>query len=137
MRTFFFGIFLFLLVPTAYADGIEFSDGWARESIPGSENGAAYGTFINTSDQAVVIKNVNSKVAQLVEVHTHVMDEGVMSMQQVEALKIPANDQLSFKPGSYHFMLFGLTSALKSGQSFELQLHLTNGETQDITIRIK
>jgi len=43
MRTLLAGIFALLMTSTVYADVVTFSEGWARESIPGAENGAAYG----------------------------------------------------------------------------------------------
>ncbi|WP_157803483.1 copper chaperone PCu(A)C [Idiomarina sp. X4] len=137
MRTLLAGIFTLLMTSTVYADVVTFSEGWARESIPGAENGAAYGKLANPSQKALIIKGVSGSVADKIEVHTHVMTDGMMSMQQVKALELPPNEQITFEPGSYHFMLFGLSSPLKSGQSFDLQLHFTNGETQQISIRVK
>lgn len=137
MRVLFSCILLLLTTSIAYAEVVNFSDGWARESIPGAANGAAYGTLINTSKDTLTLECVSSSVAKSVEIHTHVMDEGMMSMRQVKTLQISPNEQVTFEPGSYHFMLFGLSSLLQSGQSFDLQLHFSNGETQQISIRVK
>lgn len=137
MRTLLTGILLLLVTSTVYANTVEFSEGWARESIPGAENGAAYGVLKNSSKQALTLQSVSSSIAKKVEVHTHVMADGMMSMQQVTALEVPPHEQITFEPGSYHVMLFGLSSPLKSGQTFNVKLHFSNGETQQAKIRVK
>ena len=54
--------------------------------------------------------------------HETVLQDGVMKMQHVDALDIPANGQLRMKPGGYHIMLMGLAKPLKEGDEIELTL---------------
>jgi len=50
-------------------------------------------------------------------------DNGVMSMQMQEALPIPAQQEIIFKPGGLHVMLVGLTQDLKVGDTITLVLN--------------
>jgi len=48
-------------------------------------------------------------------------------MQKVESLLIKAHQQLDFKPGSYHLMVFEPQEPLKVGQERKLTLYFEDG----------
>ena len=62
-----------------------------------------------------------------VEIHEHVHADGMMKMQKVESLLIKAHQQLDFKPGSYHLMVFEPQEPLKVGKERKLTLYFEDG----------
>ncbi|MGM0630050.1 MAG: copper chaperone PCu(A)C [Pseudomonadota bacterium] len=121
----------------AFANSLTVTDAWARASIPGTENGAAYATFENAGNEAVTITHVSSDVSRVAEVHRHVMSGDVMKMEAVESLSLDPNEVIKFQPGGYHFMLFGLNAPLKTEERFSLTLHFESGSSQEIEILVK
>ncbi|MGM0906819.1 MAG: copper chaperone PCu(A)C [Pseudomonadota bacterium] len=120
-----------------FADSLTVTGGWARASIPGTENGAAYATFKNAGNEAINITHVSSDVSRVAEVHRHVMSGDVMKMEAVESLSLDPNEIIKFQPGGYHFMLFGLNAPLKAEERFSLTLHFESGSSQEIEILVK
>lgn len=128
---------LALLPALVFADSVDVSSGWARASVPGSENGAAYATIKNTSQQSVTINKVTSSVSDKAEVHRHVMSGEMMKMEHVKPLVMSPGEELTFQPGGYHFMLFGLDAPLTSNQTFSLTLHFDSNAQQKIEITVQ
>ncbi|MAO68202.1 MULTISPECIES: copper chaperone PCu(A)C [Idiomarina] len=121
----------------AFADSLTVTDAWARASIPGTENGAAYATFKNSGNETVKITHISSDVSRVAEIHRHVMSGDVMKMEAVESLSLDPNEVIKFQPGGYHFMLFGLNAPLKAEERFSLTLNFESGSSQEIEILVK
>lgn len=130
-------VLLYLVPAIAMAETLKISDGWARASIPGTENGAAYATLENLNEETVKITDISSEVSDVAEIHRHIMSGNVMKMKEVNPLSIAPGETIKFQPGGYHFMLFGLTSPLKAEESFSLILHFDSGSQQKITFIVK
>ncbi|MEX1221554.1 MAG: copper chaperone PCu(A)C [Idiomarina sp.] len=113
------------------------SDVWAKQSIPGAENGAAYFTITNQSSESIYLVGANTKVARAVEVHEHIHEQNVMRMRRVGELEIAANKTVTFAPGGLHLMMFGIKEPLKPGQTFEIQLLFKGGETQSVLAEVR
>lgn len=128
---------LCLLPAFVFAGQLEVSDGWAKASVPGSENGAAYATIKNTSQQSVTINKITSSVSDKAEVHRHVMSGEVMKMEHVNPLVMSPGEELTFQPGGYHFMLFGLDAPLTSNQTFSLTLHFDSNAKQKVEFTVQ
>jgi len=62
-----------------------------REMPPGREVAAAYMQIENFSDEALVFNFVHSPVAESVEVHEHVYEDGKMKMRPVRLLSLLSN----------------------------------------------
>lgn len=117
------------LVSSAFAHAHSYQAGevhighpWARATPGMSQNGAAYLTLENKGKTADRLISGSSPVAEKVELHTHLNENGVMKMRQVESITVDAGSSVAFKPGSYHVMLIGLRSPLKAGQRIPLTL---------------
>ncbi len=54
------------------------------------------------------------------EIHEHVMDGGVMSMQRVGTLEVPPRAATDLEPGGLQVMLMGLDGPLVEGETFIL-----------------
>lgn len=102
---------------------LSITQAWSRAMPTTATNGAAYFVVNNTGTQPDRLLSAHSDRAERTELHTHVhTHEGLMRMQPVEAVEIPAGGQLAFKPGSYHVMLLGLKQPLNAGEHLSLTL---------------
>lgn len=105
------------------ADTLAVTGVWSRAMPTNATNGAAYFVISNTGAQPDRLLSAYSDRAERTELHTHVhTQDGLMRMQPVETIEIPAGETLAFKPGSYHVMLLGLKQPLKAGEHLNLSL---------------
>lgn len=112
-------------------------DAWAPPSIPGQKVGVAYITLHNPSDAEVAVKNVTSPQAARVEVHTHEQQaDGVMQMKRLDALLLPAGQEVAMAPGGLHLMLFDPVQSLKEGDRFLLTLS-DGAETLPVEVSVR
>jgi copper(I)-binding protein len=100
---------------------------YARAVPPGQPNSAAFMTLRNMGDKANAVVAASSPAANVVELHTHTMEDGMMKMRRVEQIEIPANGETELKPGGLHIMLIGLKQQLKSGMKVALTLKFADG----------
>lgn len=120
-----------------FANTLTSDDLWLRESVPGAENGAGFGTFYNASDEDLVIIAASSTAAADVELHRHVHQEGQMAMEQIESLTIPAGESVELRPGGYHLMLMQLHQPLAIDDQHTVVLQLNNGERVEFQVKVK
>ncbi len=106
----------------ALAEGIQADDGWARARIPNARAGAAYLVLTNSGTRDDRLVSASSPIASVVEVHRHLHDNGVMRMEHLPELPLPAGEAVTFKPGGLHLMLIGLQQQLKQGTTFPVTL---------------
>ncbi|HCG78460.1 MAG TPA: copper chaperone PCu(A)C [Oceanospirillales bacterium] len=99
---------------SATAESVLVHDPYVREPVPGRSMSAAFMTLTNTSDQAQRLVSVSAPWASSIEIHTHLHENGVMKMRQIESLEVPAGESVTLEPGGLHLMLFGLKTPLKS-----------------------
>jgi copper(I)-binding protein len=113
--------------------GLYVREPWTRESPMMELAGAAYMVIHNSTDADDALVGASSPVAEFVELHLSSMDEeGMMSMNQVTEIPIPANADAVLKPGSYHIMLIDLVEPLTEGTEVELSLEFMTGEPQTV-----
>ena len=106
-----------LPVSCAQAGDLQVVGGWVTEPIGNVQNSAAYFTVENQGGGADRLTGASTPVAARAELHTHTMENGVMSMRQVSHVEIPAGENVRFKPGGLHVMLIGLKQPLKAGEN--------------------
>ena len=148
-------IFALILITslTACSGGeLTISDPWTRPALAGG-NGAAYLVIQNGTGSDDVLLSASTDAASVVELHDVVqmdtsgtdsgdmsnssdMAGGDMAMQMVkqENVPVPAGETVTFKPGSYHVMMIGLTSDLTEGDSITLTLVFQNAG--EVTIEV-
>lgn len=85
-------------------------------------NGAAYFVILNNSDSPDRLIGVQADFSQAAELHLSEMKDGVMRMQPVEFIEVPAKGEMVLQPGSYHVMLIGLKNQFTVGEKVELTL---------------
>lgn len=129
---------LVLGLPTiAYADSISVEDAYVRAIPPGQPNSAAFMTLTNHSDQDRALLAAESDAAEVVELHSHRMEDGMMRMRQVEQIDLPAGEAVVLEPGGLHVMLIGLTGTLAPGDQVDLTLGFDDGSKQALSLPVK
>ncbi|ALO40922.1 copper chaperone PCu(A)C [Pseudoalteromonas phenolica] len=99
-----------------------------RTFLPAAKSTAAYFTIHNPTDKLVSLKKATIRGIGRVEIHEHVHKNGMMRMQQVDLVEIPANQQVVFQPGGFHLMAFEPENTLKVGEKRKLTLYFDNGD---------
>jgi len=98
----------------------------------------AFLTINNAEGQADKLLSAKSDVSSRVELHTVVKDNsGMMKMQQVESIPVPASGTVELKPGAFHVMLFGTNRELKVGDTYKLTLKYENGGESTVNVQVK
>ena len=98
----------------------------------------AFLTINNNDGQADKLLSAKSGVANRVELHTVVKgSSGMMKMQQVESIPVPASGTVELKPGAFHVMLFGLNKELKVGDTYQLTLNYEKGGESTVNVQVK
>ena len=120
----------------ALADHITVSDAWARATPPGAQTGAIYLTLTNqgAADRLVALGTDAAREAQL---HTHLHADGMMRMEQIAALELPANGTAVMAPGGDHVMLIGLKQPLVPGATVTLTLEFAQHEALSVSIPVR
>ncbi len=87
---------------------------------------AAYFT-VHGSDEATDLIQVSSPMAIRVEMHESRNDNGVMRMNTVTAVPVPAGSKVEFAPGGLHVMLWNINPAITPGKTLPLVFAFGNG----------
>ena len=112
----FFGTF----IGVTFAGDVVVSEAWSRATAPGQKVAGVYFDIVSSTDARLV--GVETGLTDVAEIHLMSMDDGVMRMRAVPAVKLPAGETVVFKPGGYHVMLFDLQQPLVAGDEIALDL---------------
>jgi hypothetical protein len=108
-----------LTVSFAAQAKVTIEDAWVREMVPAQKSTGAFAT-VKSSEEAKLVA-VKSPAAKAVEIHSSAMKGGVMHMQAVDAVELPAGKAVHLAPaGGYHVMLIDVTHPLKVGDKVPL-----------------
>jgi hypothetical protein len=119
------------------ADDLQVNNPYAREVPPGAPASASFMELHNPTDHDIVITNAQSAAADIVELHTHSNDNGVMRMRQIPQIVVPAHGQTMLQPGGLHIMLIEPQESLSAGQQIEVQLQFSDGSHKTVTMPVK
>ncbi|RXJ79376.1 hypothetical protein CRU86_03280 [Aliarcobacter skirrowii] len=132
-------ILLLISLATTFltASTIEVKDAYARATPPNMKNSATFMVLENRSNKDVAIVKATSNVANVVELHTHDMKNGVMTMYEIPQIDIKAKSTTVLKPGGLHIMLIGLHNSLNVGDKVEIELEFNDGSKQKVVADVK
>jgi copper(I)-binding protein len=130
-------VVLFAMVSLQSFADVQIRDGYVREMPPGQQNTAAFMHVLNSGDKPVVIVRAESSRAASVELHQHIHANGMMRMQAVPSITIPAKGEFVFKSGDYHVMLLGVTPAVKAGETVVLVFVMDDGARIAVDLPVK
>lgn len=124
--------------PSAYAgsaaDDVTIHDAYVRATPPGAPASAAFMVLENSAGVGHQLVAVRSGLGKKVELHNHLMEEGMMKMRRVMKIDLPAGERITLKPGGLHVMFMGLNQRPEVGEWVELTLIF--GDGSQITIEI-
>jgi hypothetical protein len=116
---------------------------WSRPAIG---TGVVYLRIANRGAASDRLDAARAPVARTVELHRS-MDgsasmngmrmSGVMSMERVSAVTIPAHGSLTLAPGGYHLMAIGLRHDLHPNERFPLQLHFAAAGWKTVSVEVR
>lgn len=95
---------------------------WARGSAMIARNGVVFMTINNHGTAADRLVKAAADLSEKVELHTHLMEDGVMKMRQIEGIDVDPAEPAVLRPGGLHVMLINLKQPLKEGTRFPLTL---------------
>jgi len=89
-------------------------DAWVRAPNPAVDVGAAFVTIENNTNQPLALVAVSSRQAKVVEMHITKTVDGMMTMEKVDRIIVPAHGTTKLAPGGSHLMLIELAKPLLS-----------------------
>ncbi|MBO6519827.1 MAG: copper chaperone PCu(A)C [Rhodospirillales bacterium] len=118
-------------------NGIMVEQPWARATAGPAKAGAAYMTLVNHGDETDRLVGAKSDLAKRTEIHTHLMENGVMKMRQVEGVEVEPGTPTVFQPGGLHVMFMGLKAPFKEGQELPLTLVFEKAGEISVTFKVQ
>lgn len=114
------------------------TDGWVRATAsPTVLTTAAYMTLQNKSDSDDILVGADFPGAAMTELHTSVEENGVMRMDEVDGIDIPAGETAVLAPSGNHIMLMGLEGPLNEGDTVDLLLTFEQAGEIAVTLPVK
>jgi hypothetical protein len=111
------------------------TDAWVRGTVAGQKATGAFMQLKSATDASLV--GAASPVAGIVEVHEMKMEGGMMKMNAVDRLPLPAGKTVELKPGGYHVMLMDLKQPLKEGETVPVTLTFEDKAGKKQTVEVK
>jgi len=102
------------------------------ETYDGQENIAVYMSFFNNTDNDIEIESFSSNLPSRAEMHDIKITNDIAKMIMIKKVIVKKKDQLYLQPGGKHLMFFGINKNLNDGDSFDIQVNLKNGVTQNV-----
>jgi periplasmic copper chaperone A len=124
-----------LAAAAAASAQVTVTDPWVRGTVTGQKATGAFMQLKSPADTALVA--AASPVAKIVEIHEMKMEGGMMKMNAVDRLALPAGKAVDLKPGGYHVMLMDLVKPLKDGETVPLQLTFEDKAGKKQTLEVK
>ena len=109
---------------------------WVRMPPPVVDTAAGYLVLKNSGEQSVTVVSVECDAAAEPEFHSMQMHDGMVHMQKMEKVEVPAGGSIEFAPGGDHLMLKGLTKELKAGDRVTLQIGFSDGESVTVQAEV-
>lgn len=133
-----------LLTPALFANAHEYDTGelhiehpWSRAMPPSAPTAATYFVVHNKGSEADTLLGASSPHAGKVELHEHVHADGLMKMQQVQSVEVPAGGEVRFEPMGYHVMMFDLQGQAKDGERFPLTLNFEKSGSIEVEVAVQ
>ncbi len=116
---------------------LEIGHPWSRAMPPGARTGVGYLTLANHGAEADRLVSASSPVAAEVQIHELAINDGVMTMRQLDGgLEIPANGEAKLAPGGLHMMLVGVKQPFREGEMVPLTLTFEKAGTVEVQLKV-
>lgn len=108
---------------------------WTRATPPRAQSGGGFVEIINNGSEADRLIAVSTDAAAKVEVHQMAVNDGVMTMREVEGgVEIPAGGTVALQPGGLHIMFMGLNHPFEEGK--RVPVVLTFEKAGDVAVEL-
>jgi len=124
-----------MMLPASALADLEISDARIKNLPPGVPVRAGYMTLHNPAEHAVSILSIRGADFSSIEIHRSVMRDGMMSMEAIELLSVPAGESVQLEPGGYHLMMHPLEPT-RPGQQVEIVLQFDDGSEQKLVMTV-
>ncbi|MDH3354098.1 MAG: copper chaperone PCu(A)C [Chromatiales bacterium] len=125
------------LLAKSAAESVMVQDPYARAMPPGQPNSGSFMTFKNMDSVDHAVVDAKSPVSKVVELHTHIHENGMMMMRRIDKIDIPANGETVLKPGGLHVMFIGLKQDLVVGKKVPVTLIFEDGSKKEIEAPVR
>ena len=115
---------------------VDVTDGWTRATPGTATTAAIYLRIVNAGKDPDRLIGADVGAAQKAELHTATTVNGVMKMDAVPAMAIPAGATVMLSPAGNHIMLVGLKAPLKEGESFLVKLNFEKAGSETAVVKI-
>lgn len=129
--------FVLLLSPVFSCFALDAEDGYVRGLPPGQPVTAAFMRLVNPDDQALEIVAATTGSAERAEIHAHRHRDGMMSMERVDSISVPAKGEFVLAPGGHHLMLINLHKPLREGDTVSIELTDNNGKVLALKLPVR
>lgn len=92
--------------PVLAMDKFIIKNAWLR--VAPNQVAGGFFDIINQTDKTHHVVSATAVGAEVIELHSHTMTDGIMKMRKIEKVEMPANETLEFNPHGYHLMMFKL-----------------------------
>lgn len=127
--------FTLWLTTPAWAE-VAVENAWVRMPPPVADTAAGYLVLKNSGEQSVAVVSVECDAAAEPEFHSMQTHDGMVHMQKMERVEVPAGGSIEFAPGGDHLMMKGLTKELKAGEHVTLRIAFSNGESVTVQAQV-
>ena len=138
------GLSLFYLATPANAEtahhhdnNIQVEHAYVNAPPPVINMAAGFLTIENHNNKDIQLIAISSPATQRIELHKTTMTDGMMKMEPMAQVTIPAHGKTQFKPGGMHLMLIGFKSTPKPGQTIPLTLNFSNHTKVAVDAKIR
>jgi periplasmic copper chaperone A len=120
--------------------------GMQNVSMPGSSSpemsanlgtSAIYLNVANAGKTADRLIRVQTPIAETVQIHKTVTQNGMSVMLMTDSILIPARGKVELKPGGMHIMLMGLRQPLNPGDTFPVTLVFENSGEINLEVQVR
>ena len=116
-------------------DNLTISGAFARASPMMAQAGAGF-MIITNAGEADKLVAAKSDISEVVELHTHIEENGMKAMRKVDFIDVPANGSVELKPGSYHVMFINLKERLQQGATVNVTLTFEKAGDVAVTLPV-
>ena len=124
----------FFACAVAMAD-VRATDAWVRGTVAAQSSTGAFLTVTSSEDAKLV--GVSTPIARMAEIHKTENHGGMMHMEGVAAIDLPAGKPVALQPGGFHVMLMGLKGPVKQGTRVPLEITVEDRNGRRSTVRVE
>jgi copper(I)-binding protein len=122
------------MVHALLLSAVTVTNAWSR---PATSEGVVYATIENRGRSADTVVGVSSPIARSAELHeTMTGMQGMVSMQRLAHLAVPAHGYVTLAPGTYHVML-ELIRPIRARQSFPITFRFEHAPSVTAKVQVR